>query len=468
LTERSFKKVWALAGGFVLATLPCLIAGERHSLKEMREILASEGIAEVIDYIDDTEKSSMRQTLIRDLLAEAKLSDKHLASLAETAEEFESDTHRVETYQQILRQKNAGARVQKAILDDVDEIENNAMRAEILKQLVNKQQATHLHDLLEEIDALEVDAFKAELFKKTVQTYSTRQLMAADLLSNLEDFHNKHIGFEVLNALVEKNNMNERDLEMVLETAVKLSDSNGQLLSNFLIKVSDKGTPGKIFFEVTSEIESDDFKVSILLPVLEKYGSPKTVSQVVACVDEVKSPDSKTKILLKAVDVTGPQDVLMVDLVEAVGDIGQELQSCKVYSKILKKDLGSEQLTLIIKEMPKNVTLDHNRSNILIEATRRSEIDDNFFDTVEEFSSSYEKGRVLRSVLDRHDLNEEQLEAMIRISMTITSDYEKFKTLHALLQKHELSLSLEYIFEEAIESLDKAHYRKTLERALHH
>ncbi|MDJ0836864.1 MAG: hypothetical protein QNK37_10130 [Acidobacteriota bacterium] len=410
---------------------------EEYSPARLQEILDKEGFKEAVDYAEDAEAEYMRAQLFGILLKKAQTA-KHLRILVDQVDELEADHRRAELMEGILNHRAADEKVRRDVIDELDKIENQARRTKLLGMIARYEEEKNLDELLKAVKDLENGSFAAELYGKIIRAHSAELLMKADVLDNLEDLNGEHFRFDLVRKLLDKDDLTSRHVREIVEEAADI-------------------------------LGSDHFKAELLLPLVERYREEETLAEVIETAEEIAGATTRAAVLVKAAQVSPPSKSMTVRILSATEDIDSESQACLVVKTLIEKDSqDQENVSVIIERLPDMVRSDYNRGGLMIRALRHAEVDKAFFDTLDSLDSQHEKTKVLMRLLDRKDLNEEQLEKIIEAATALSSDGAKFKILHALAMKHELPVSLELAFEEAVAGLGKEHYRQEIERALDH
>jgi len=447
----------------ILITASSGLAREEPTHQGLSRLLAEGDFEEAIEYALEARDEGMRGALL-EIVIGAATSRSHLVALIDNIDELRADRGRVHLLQRVLSHPAADTAVRLEVLDELDELDRDGPRAAVLRRLIRFDDAGLVPALVDELDEIRIEPARFALMRELIERYPAAPLLEADLLDEIEDLDAPPMRLDLMISLLEKRDVTSREREILIENARDVLDDQ-QRLKTFLIAAGRRSPADEILVRAAASLDSDSYKYEVLMPVIESAVAAETLTAVLECTEEMDSDSYRVEILSRAAEVA--PGAVTAQILRVAEDIESESGNMQVAIKLIESEPGREQLTMVLEKLPDLLRSDHNLRMLLTKSMEMAEPDERFFRMISRMDSEHERATVLIHVLDTHELSEEQLASAIRTSLDLSSEHERFRVILRLVRGHEITPSLEIVFEEALQSFGKRHFRKEIERALH-
>jgi len=442
-----------------------LVGFDEPTREGLQRVLAQEDFEEAVAYALEARSVTRRAELLQVLLASAR-SSSDLVALVDDIDELRNDHERSQLLIAILAHPLVDRSVRLEIIDEIDELDADANRFAVLERMIDVSDPVVVSEMIEAADELDSGHYRYQLMRRMIARHPVERLLDGDLLKEIEDLDQSEFRFELMAQLLRKGDLTRQQHEHLVADASDVIEHQ-TLLKTFLMEASTRFEPDAQLIHAVGALDSDSYKFEILMPVIEAGAGSDTLTAVLECAEEMNSSGYKLEIVDRAAKIAAHEELITEQVLDALAKIGSEAGSVRVVSTIMAHHPHQEQLAVVLARLPEMLRSEHNIRRMLVMALERAEPNQAVFEMISRLDSDHERAMVLHRVIERKDLDEEQLDMVLRTSMNLSSEHERFKVVRHLVTNHEITPFLEIVFEETLASFDKRHYRKEIEEALY-
>jgi hypothetical protein len=222
----------------------------------------------------------------------------------------------------------------------------------------------------------------------------------------------------------------------------------------------------RVYFDAAKSIESD-FEMRRVYSSALKHGpvSPEVLAGVLEASTAIDSDFEAAELLVQIAKLQPLDPRTRAPFLRALSTVNSDFECRKVVSAVVRADPSPETLATML-DPSIAIDSDFEQATFLIDLAKSQTIDGPlrapFFKGVDTISSSFERGRVLQSVVKRGNLPPETIVGVLRAAQNMGSSHETSQVLLTVAATHQISGEARDLYVATAERLGDFEQGRTL------